>query len=226
MISTDDTETKRKQVIDDENVYPHKKVFMEENAVEGDLEVEVDGDPTTDSDDDYDLLRTDTPHLAPTPCEFSAQNLALAKESVDKIVAKACSALEKSAITNLDADTLSSDTCSSTTLTEAGDDDHVPDEGIRNRRQGHRSLNLEEMPPHANAFTGALPGDRGHRSSPPNLDATWTMTSHFEFFPSVSELSAKDLDGLTEGWFAWHCLSSYSEGRFESESESRSDGPQ
>ncbi|KAK6447004.1 hypothetical protein FP744_10003254 [Trichoderma asperellum] len=225
-MSTDVTETKRKQVVDDENVYPHKKVFTEENVVEGDLEVEVDGDSATDSDDDYDLLRTGTPRLVPTPCEFSARDLALAKESIDEIVAKACSALEKSAITDLDADTLSSETCPSTTLTEPGDDDHVSDEGIRNRRQGHHSLILEEMPPHANAFTGALPGDRGHRTSPPNLDATWTMTSHFEFFPSVSELSAEDLDGLTEGWFAWHCLSSYSEGRFESESGSRSDGPQ
>ncbi|KAL6901692.1 hypothetical protein GGI43DRAFT_383295 [Trichoderma evansii] len=193
-----------------------------ENAVERDLEAEREGNSVMDLSDFFDLLRTDTTRLLPTPCEFSSQHRALLKENVDEVVAKVCSALEKSTFNDFDTTTLSSDDCLSTISTEVDGDDHKPDKGIINRRQGHCSLKLEEMPPHANAFTGALPG-RGHTSSPPNLDATWTLTSHFENFPNVSDFSAEDLEGMTEEWFWWHCLDSYSEAK--SESESRCESP-
>lgn len=196
---------------DEEDDYPCKRMFLEESIVEGDLKTEGEGNLMMDLGDIRDFLRTDIPRLLPTPCESSAQHRALLKEEVDEVVAKVCSALEKSTLADVDADTLSSDIRSTTITAEAVDDDHVPNERIINRRRGHCSLNLDEIPPHANAFTGALPGNRGHRSAPPNLDATWTLTSHVEFFPSVSDFAAEDLNGLTEDWFYWHCLNSYSE---------------
>jgi len=219
-MSTDVAEKKRKQVVDDDdNVYPSKRVFTEEDVVKSDLEAEGEGNSVMNLHDFYELLRLDTPRLPPTPCEFSAQHRALLEENTGALVAKVCSALEESTSTDFDTTNLSCDDRLSTASTEVDGDNHIPDRETINRRRGHCSLSLEEMPPHANAYTGALP-DRAHRSSPPNLDATWTLTSDFENSPSVSDFSADDLDGSADEWVY---LDSCSDAK--SESEPRCESP-
>lgn len=200
------SQIKRKQEFDGEIASACKRVFVKESEAEGEASSMM------DLDDAYDFPRTDARRLLTAPCESSDGYSGLLEENIDKVAAKACGVVEKPVSTESNGDSLSSDTCSGTTFTETNDGDD---------RRGHCSLNSEEMPPHANAFTGALPWNRYHQSSPSNLNAVWALTSQLP--PRVDDSSEVDMDEMTGQQPSFSCLRSYMDAK--SQRESRRDGP-
>lgn len=195
-----------------------KKVIVKESFVKNDQK----GHSATAPGDTCDCPRSDTRRLRSTPPRLSTRRRALPKKNTDKAVSRTSRALKKSICADLDADSCSSDTCSNTSCTEADDRFDAPHEETRRRIRGHCSENLKQVPPHSDAYTGRLP-DRGHISAPPNLDATWTMTSHLystshKCSSRIGESAAEYRNEVTE-----ECWCSSSES--ESECESRCDSP-
>ncbi|KAM0254841.1 hypothetical protein ACHAQJ_006382 [Trichoderma viride] len=168
-------ENKRKREDDDGNFYQSKRRLMKGSVVEAVLEKEENKTGTIRDDADG------VPRLPSSPCEFSDRDSASLQESHDERIAKVRTTLEN--LKFLDPDTQSPDNSPSTMHAEAHDD-YIQEWESRYRGKRCHSESSIELPPHANAFTGALPGDSGRMSAPPNLDATWSLTSHLAGCPS------------------------------------------
>lgn len=160
--------------------------------------------------------RSDTRHLHSTPRRRSTRHGASPKKKIDKAVSNPCRSLKESICSDSDTDSCSSDICSDTSCIEIDDSGDVPDGETRRCRRGRCSENLNQVPPHSNDYTGRLP-DRGHVSAPPNLDATWTMTSHerstgHEYSSRPHGSSAKFRNEMNEEcWCSCSCSESGSE---------------
>jgi hypothetical protein len=166
---------KRKRDDGDENFYGSKRRFVKGGIVEVDLEKEEKKTLTIRDDVDGDFQHVDAPRLPSSPCEFSTRDSVPLQKSHDERIEKVRITLENLTFINSDTQFLDN---SPNTMHVEDHDDYIPEWESKSRGKRCHSESSIELPPHANAFTGSLPGDSGRMSAPPNLDATWSLTSH------------------------------------------------